>query len=419
MTVTGRSICLKMAAVCLALLFGLCISPAIADVQISFPLQGWYRPGQYIPVSLLTDGTTGEYVLSSAGTADTNVMLDGGRQRLVVPWLVFKPSGPIAGGRDVNWRPLQPNQRLVGVVGAIQADLQPLFPDRQIIPLALDESVALEGDSVCWQALDAVVMDAEWFHRTGRVRCDALLDAGTVLVVVAPADASPGSEFHLQGGYWVARKALYGPRGAVEGEAAYLPVYGWTADWPALMRQKLFLAAVAVFLLLLIVSRIRGRWTWGVLTLFGLTATAGLVVFATGNPPAFTRQADIQIRTPTHTQCDTWSYQTARQSAASGLRWIGPTWPAIFNAGQISGTHLTLRCGSDGLPHAFAYTLGPDVTLAFLSRRFTPAVASPLSETAHNPMMLLSRRLYPSLIPEGQIASDGSNSWPTLVLGVR
>lgn len=406
----------------LVILLLLCISSfAVADVKITFPFQGWFRPGQYVPVLLRTDGTEGEFSLSSEGAIDTAIHLDSGRRTLIIPWLILQSPAPLTAAPGVNWTPLQPTQRLVGLIGSSPADLQSIFPNQQVIPLPLDESIVfggdiLDGDAVCWQTLDALVMDADRFDLLSSSRRQSLLDAGLSLVVVAPSDAAPGPEFQFHNGLWIARKPIFGPRGAVLGEAAYLPTYGWNADWPVFTRRHLVFSAAALFLLLLAISRLHWKSTWLLLSVIALVTTGILSMYALRQPPIFSIQARLLIRTPTQTQHDTWSYQTARQSTPAGLRWIGPTWPALFNTRQISHTHLTLRCGPDGLPRAFAYTLSPNSTLAFLTRQFAAPMPAQPPGDLQSPTLPLARQLYRSPVPIAQLPASDPSAWPTLIL---
>jgi len=398
----------------------LCFSSiAFADVRISLPLQGWHRSGQYVPVCLRTDGSGGEFSLSAVGAVDTTIHLDGGRRTLIVPWLILQAPEHDSAVPDIGWRAVSPTQRLVGLIGSGSAHLQPLFPGQQIIPLPLDESIALDGNAVCWQTLSAVVMDVGRYERLGKSKIESLLAVGLMLAVVAPADTAIGPEFQFRDGFWVAHRPVYGPQGAAMGEEAYLPAYGWKADWPVAIRRQLFLSAAVLVLGLLSLSRLKWRWNWLVLVILALAVTGGLAVFAWRHPPIFPMQADLLIRVSTLAQRDTWSYQTARQTNAGGLRWTGPTWPALFKLNQISQTRLTLRCGPDGLPRAFTYTLNPNSTLAFRTRQFFGAEPVATTDSTQLPMLPLARRLYPALTPIGQIPSSDPNHWPTLVLQPR
>jgi hypothetical protein len=394
-------------------------SITVAGVQVSFPLQGWHRPGQYVPVCLKTDGMVGDFTLSAPGAVDTTIHLDGGQRTLVVPWLILQANRQLPASTDVFWRGVFPDQRLVGVVGSIPADLQPLFPNQQIIPLPLDESVALDGEAVCWQTLDAVVMDAGWYGRIGKSKVESLLDVGLMLVVIAPSDAVFGSEFQLRDGLWIARRSIAGPRGVVLGEEAYLPTYGWKADWPVSIRRQLFTWAAVLSLVMLAIGRLGWRWNWLVPSLLALAVTGGLTIFAWRHPPIYSMRAELLIGDSTLTQHDTWSYQTSRQTNIGGLRWIGPTWPALFNFNQISQTNLALRCGPDGLPLAFTYTLSPNSTLAFCTRRFSSVEPVATARFVQSPTLELARRLYPTLIPTGQRSPSDADDPPALILRPR
>src|SRR5690348_13227570 len=70
---------------------------ARADVSVSLPLQGYFRPGRYMPVHVQSRGEGAPLVLAADGAVPTEYRPSGNAD-LVIPWLVISDSP-----RDVRW----------------------------------------------------------------------------------------------------------------------------------------------------------------------------------------------------------------------------------------------------------------------------------------------------------------------------
>src|SRR5947208_11709610 len=64
---------------------------AAAPVDVSFPLEGHYREGRYMPVRVgVVDAGTGTVTLTADGALATDLPVSAGRTDVVVPWLALR-----------------------------------------------------------------------------------------------------------------------------------------------------------------------------------------------------------------------------------------------------------------------------------------------------------------------------------------
>src|SRR4029453_2253815 len=83
-----KSCIIACARIVFCICAGLAAAPATGDVTISLPLQGFYRPGQYMPVraSVTPDPASADHLqIEGDATMATRLALVGGRAGAVVP----------------------------------------------------------------------------------------------------------------------------------------------------------------------------------------------------------------------------------------------------------------------------------------------------------------------------------------------
>src|ERR1041384_660037 len=174
----------------LCLLSALCasalkpISPRMPEthIQVTLPLQGHYRPGQYMPVRLAgtSDRATAHATLRIDGTDLLPLVLPIPNSQVdaIVPLLALRV--PIL---QIKWtiaddpphlvraplHLLAEDERLVGFTAIDLAFARPLFPGRRIIPISLDPIDPLPGPPAAWEALNAVVFDSPSAFPPGRI----------------------------------------------------------------------------------------------------------------------------------------------------------------------------------------------------------------------------------------------------------
>jgi len=234
------------AGVGLALLTYLLVTPFVrADVTISLPLEGHYRPGRYMPVRVAIGNDGGAITLSAAGAVPTELEASANRDA-IVPWLAVT-----AALRDPRWisagsgshsirlplRVLDENEELVGVAGEDPGAARSVFPAKTIVPIALDLSQPRPGPAEAWEALDALVLSEAAFVRLKKAQWQTFAAAGTAVVVRSAHVPADGWPWRKVGDYWVLWRQPVGPDSLLEPDV-YLPTYGWERGWPASFRRQ-------------------------------------------------------------------------------------------------------------------------------------------------------------------------------------
>src|SRR5258706_7712385 len=64
-----------------------------AHAQLSFPLQGYYRPGKYMPVRIAASelAQRGQFIIEAPGALPTEITISS-QSDLIVPWLAISDS---------------------------------------------------------------------------------------------------------------------------------------------------------------------------------------------------------------------------------------------------------------------------------------------------------------------------------------
>jgi hypothetical protein len=428
----------KRLASIVAVVFAIC--PCCrAEVDVTFPLRGYYRIGKYMPVRVETD-IAGDTPLVLRAEGAVTVSIDGSPAGIhtVVPLLAAETL------RDVTWQvggpgggegrvtqtltPLDPGQVLVGVIGADVAEgvaaAAPLFPGKTVVPVPLAYPAPFLGppfnDLAAWEALDAVVFgEPQASTLTGR-----LFEHG-IAVVVARRD--PGDRFAWQRGPkgWSVSVATVGPSAAVNPDA-YDPVAAWRAGWPPGLRRQAVLLAGVFCILALAATLARPRGLSAAL-LVVLCAAAAFVFLQWGarRPTVCRAGGSVVVGSPSAVQDDRWTYVRPLRDGRVSEDW--PATPVFASPHHLRASDMVLHCGASGRPVRFTWRGGAGTTMAFLSRRFAPpprpggaaqpAPVSPLRE------LLPAGYLGPGVVLEGYAvdssaadASDWTETWPAVIL---
>ncbi len=382
---------------------------AMAAVEVTLPLAGYWRPGRYVPVRVTAReaGTVVEF--GGEGVVRTRLTLGDGRADVIVPLLVMsEPRG--FGGRAS--RQLGPEQRLVGFTTIDIPFAQGLFPGDSIVPIQLAAADPLPGAAVAWETLDAVVLD----NSVATISEQKLRELGACGVVVA---WRPGE---------VNRTNIIGPRAAAEDLAAFAPVQGWAADWPKAFRRGVMLCAVAFSIVALGVGLMRFRYSAVVLVLLCAAASGGLWVWWKNRPAILVRCGAIVCRGGGLAQRDLWVYQAAASGSDSRMPWSEVMRPYFESRMDREAMKPVLVCGEDGMPREFEFHLAAGQKVGFLMRSFVPAPQGALREQVSSPLELLARRMY---LREGVKVVGESDSmwrmelpkygeqWPTVVIEAK
>jgi hypothetical protein len=386
----------------LALLLVLPGPEARAAVEVQLPLEGYHRPGKYMPVRItVPPGTTGDLIIESAQAISTAVSLSDATVSAVAPLL---PIDSIRQARwrvgdgpwqalQANWRPLDPDDRLVGFTSIDMPLARELYPGQNIIPLRLDPSRPLPGPVVAWEALDLLVLD------NPSLLDDQLLGQllGAQVSVAVRSDVPPDLRWPWRqaGHYWVVSYEVAGPARAAEYPAALAAVQGWRADWPAPFRRRILLYAVGFAALAMGAALLRSRWTPLIIIIIAAGTAGGLAIWWSGRSPVVQRGGQVHIVGEQLAQVDTWIYRATARSAVDRVPFAPLMRPFFEMPEQNLYMRMVLLCDADGRPREFEYRLPPSLRSAFVSRQLGPRTGRFDPEKADgSPLLRLAQRAY-------------------------
>ena len=359
------------------ILLGLGLSDAgRAQVVVSFPLEGHYRPGRYMPVRIKGNGGKREQIeLRAGGAVPTQARLASNAD-VVVPWLAIselrEPRWSSPGEQDVPLqpalRPLGDGERLVAFTGPEDPTLAAaLFPGKRLIAVALEPSRPLLEPAIAWETLDAIVVPPAVFERLAD-RCQLLLAAGMAIVVRSESQAPPDARWPWTrlGDYWVLRHESIGP-GEVIVPAAYSPTYAWERAWPPAFRWKL--GAFALVLCILATAASLWRSRMALLALFIVSGGAALVLtlWYSHQSAVLELRAGVIVRDKQFAQFDLWRWQSSVRPADTSVEVSGLVHPVFATARQAEQMQFKLLAAPDGSMR-FAYYLEPQQTAALMTR---------------------------------------------------
>jgi hypothetical protein len=341
--------------------------------QISLPLEGYYRVGQYMPVRVA--GESGEVVLSASGAVPTRIAGTPSVQEAVAPLLLMTSGAAeitaTMNGQVVKSGPLRalaPDERLVGVTEGNEAFAASLFPGKKVITVPIDPQFPNPAAAPTWDALDAVVLDAS--AQTILAAPENVLANGTI-IAIKTAQAPQGDwEWEQRGEYWVLNKPVYGPTGAEIDLDDYAPSYGSEPEEGLPVRQLVVIGG-ALFALLVVGGTLLLRPRAGLIVTALLSiATAAIAIVATMHATAAeVSRGTVEIFSSPAEQTDTWRYlRSWRQPAGCSESAFTLIYPMLASASEIERFHLELQCRSNGAAEKFDLTLPPHYTIAWMDR---------------------------------------------------
>ncbi len=365
---------------------------AVAQVQVTLPLEGYWRPGRYMPVRVAGQGVTVE--VGGDGVVPSRVALTG--VEITIPLLMMSDARSItwsagagqSGVVDKPLRQLNHEQRLVGFT-TIDLDLaRKLFPGDSIIPIQLPQHNPLPGPAGAWDTFDAVVLDAALDSAK-----EAELRACGVMVVMRSAATATSPK-------------NVGPRASAEDLAAFAPVQGWQAEVPAPRRRQIILTGIILALAILAVSLLRFRFN--AIVIIGLFAATAIVLATSFGDRAgvLMRREVIETRHAQLVQVDEWFYMTSAVTAEGGMPWRGATRPFFESPEDRMAMKPVLLCTEDGSPLSWSFQMRAGQKVAFLSRSFQKDSRPDAKvEPADTPLELLAKRMYlrPGVSVVGQV----------------
>ena len=157
-----------------------CFAASIHGQNLSLPLDGYFRPGAYMPV-IRRAGPS----LIRADVVTTQSISDG-----VVPVFVFSAltDHVECGDTKLSLHVLADDQRLVGCATHDDAVIAMLFPKLHIVTIDLDPGDTLPGWPIAWDSLDAVIVDSIDSSK-------AMELVGMGMTVIVRSDSRPDTMF--------------------------------------------------------------------------------------------------------------------------------------------------------------------------------------------------------------------------------
>jgi hypothetical protein len=376
--------------------------PAHAEMRVTLPLQGYYRPGMCMPVRVEGDTTETNAELSAEGALATRVSVSSGRVNAVVAFLPARPIDELrVDGISTRSKlhALSDGTRLIGT--ALAATRPATAPAGSVI-IPLDPADPVPGPAMAWEALDELVLDAAGAERLGYDELLALLALSIDIIV--PGEARPAIHLPWQreGSIWALRYEPLGPRGSIFAPAM-LPVVGWQPGLPEPLRRHALLGAVVFAILATAVALWRMQRV--VVAFAGLVAVSMLAigVWQSRQPTIRLMQGTIAIQRGPFTQRDEWRYLFATEAQ--------PVRPLI-DARHVAESPESLLAQ----PTLSTSRIPRGGRIALLSRSVsTMRPSGPIEATVTSPLAPLIRAGYlrPGVTVVGQLTHG---PWPTVVL---
>jgi len=357
-----------------AILVSMAVCPGSAQVVVSFPTEGHFKPGRYMPVSLTLEKESSSITLEARGAVPTQVQPDAGL-KVVVPWLavadsIDAPQWIMAGGAshllDQPMHALGDNERLVALAGENGEIAGSLFPGKMIIPIRLDLSEPLLEPPQAWEALDAIVLSAAAADRLRADQVDAFLSAGTLVAVHSASQPAGRWPWKQVADYWMLRFDLSGPTAAIE-PAAYQQTGDWRSGWPQSFRRRVLAAATVFSIVAVGLTLWRSRWVVAAFLLLCAGTIGGGLAWYARQLPVVELTGGVLLSHDSLDQIDMWSWRWALRDSADSFPAVG-TRPVLESLRQLGSSKVRLVCDSAGRPREFRFELGANQSLAFLTR---------------------------------------------------
>ncbi len=364
-----------------------CTTAVRAEDTISLPLQGYFRPGQYVPVLV---GARDD-VLTVAGDGILSTDVAARDEPLVAPVLVTGSNAHelAAGSERLPLRPLRAEDVLVGYTGAGPPQLSSMFPGRNVIPIQLDGQLVRASPAVVWDVLDAVVLDAA---DVDAPKVGGLLAGGTAVVVrggARPDELWPWQPAEIG---WVMRVDAPGPRDALVGEAGYPPMpHARSRD-----RVSFVMQTAVVFVLVALGSMLLpARHVAKGLVVVALLGAGGFSVMLAQLPQLPAGGGGVWVvHAERLLQRDGWAWYGSNFGGSDERPFPDLTYPILADAEGPDRAGLRLRWSAEPRTRRFTFTLAPHASLGFFSRTIEPAPARDPRPVRATPLMPLVNALY-------------------------
>jgi hypothetical protein len=313
--------------------------------SIRLPLDGYFRPGEYMPVRVETGG---EVMLQTDGAMSTRISHAG-----IAPVFTMSATADTLsiGAKIFPIHVLQPDEKLVGFGGQRDEALaQQIFPNAKIVFVSLDAADPLPGAACAWSSLDAVVLDS----LPGNF--EDLLSAGMTIAIRSTNPPDQHGGWRQVGDAWVLNPNLFPAHPALLGEDAYLPTESWMPEMPGQLREMIVLIGVLIGCLMLATSLLRARWRLPVLAAVVIVSSVAILIWKNHQSVAVELTGAISH--------DQWTYQTATRDTEIAMPMDGVVYPVFASPAHA----VKLRAVLDADRNEITCQLPGHAMMAFVRR---------------------------------------------------
>jgi hypothetical protein len=390
------------------------LSASGAPLQLSLPLGGYYRSGQYMAVRV--SGGDGTLTLSAGASVPTQIVRRPQDGDVILPLLMLRGNPTQITGATSSERAtagplheLAASERLVAITGGSDAEAfaRKLFPDQKVITASLDPQFAPPAYApVAWDALDAIVLESDSALLDQQL--ERFLACGITIAVRTRQAKAPWEQM---GAYWVRRPMIAGPSGAEIDLDNYTPSLGREPEEPLEMRQLVVLGAAMFALLAIASALLRPRASIIIVVVLSALTCAAAIVLARPKAPGVVQSILVNVAHGTEAQQDQWLYvrswpalDTSEYSVVGCL-----AYPMPASEQQLDELSLRLECSPDGEPFDFRMKMPARTTFACLHRQWIVNFDAGEITPAKNPFLPWVEQRYgsPNLTLRG-MTSRGS-----------
>jgi hypothetical protein len=352
-----------------------------AEVTVSLPTQGYYRPGKFFPVRI-AGAVMGEVELRADGAMASTVLVNDGQA--IVPLLALTASvshmrwvstDGVEHSVPGDLHSLSDREVLIGVIGVAGGDVgsaRSLFIDKNLVVVQLDATGPLLAPASAWEVLDGLLLGAPAAAQLSDGQIQTLLAAGTVVVVHSPTPPDERWPWKKVGDDWLLRREVAGPSPGINPDV-YGPTYSWDPGWPRAFRAELFGGASVFCVLAVAISLWRSRYA--ILPFLALCAVAiGVIgIEYRRQSPVRTEKLAVAIRAQGLTQYDLWVWRSSVRPTQLSLSAPQLTHPIFASLSQLDQLAPRLVCRAGGQSDRFEFHLEPRESLAMLTRIVRPS----------------------------------------------
>jgi hypothetical protein len=344
------------------------IATSVCAQTIALPLDGYFRPGAYMPVK------KGSGVFSSEKTPDPfladSVTTDAKAGEVAPVFVLNALTDQLqCGDAKLPLHALAEDDRLVGRATHDDAVISQIFPQSHVINIELNPSNPLPGAAIAWDSLDAAVLESIEPNRIA-----PLLATGMAIII--RSDARPDTTWPWQrvGDAWVLRPVST-IQPSMSGESAYEPTYAWHPSHSPATRQMIVIIAVLASCAMLGTALWRSRWNIVALGIVAALVCGGVCWWRLTHGTILTMTREDRIISSI-TQTARWTYQTSPARTQAEMKCDSATWPVFASQAHAESMHCVMECDATGQPVRFRYELPANTRMAFVSVDVGPTATS-------------------------------------------